>query len=54
MGGRVIEAKGFDPADTALRKAIGDQCLALMRSFRKRGTVEQTGLGRGVRWKSTE
>jgi hypothetical protein len=48
---RIIEAKGFDAADAALRKAIGEQALALLRSFRKRGTVEQVGLGRGVRWK---
>jgi hypothetical protein len=51
IAGRVIEAKGFDAADTALRKAIGEQALALMRLFRKRGMVEQIGLGRGVRWK---
>jgi hypothetical protein len=51
IAGRLIEAKSFDAADAALRKAIGEQCLALMRSFRKRGTVEQIGLGRGVRWK---
>ena|ERR1700736_3793628 len=51
IAGRIIEAKGFDAADVALRKAIGDQALTLMRSFRKRGTVEQIGLGRGVRWK---
>jgi hypothetical protein len=52
IAGRVIEAKGFDAADAALRKAIGEQVLALLRSFRKRGTVEQIGLGRGVRWRS--
>ena len=40
------ELKGFDAGDVALRKAIGEQCLALMRSFRKQGTVEQIGLGR--------
>src|SRR5437879_58770 len=45
IAGRVIEAKGFDAADAVLRKAIGEQCLALMRSFRKQGTVEQIGLG---------
>jgi hypothetical protein len=38
-------------ADAVLRKAIGEQALALLRSYRKRGTVEQIGLGRGVRWK---
>jgi hypothetical protein len=51
IAGRVIEANGFDAADTALRKAISEQALALLHSFRKRGTVEQIGLGRGVRWK---
>jgi hypothetical protein len=53
IAGRIIEAKGFDAADAALRKAIGEQSLALLRSFRKRGIVEQIGLGRGVRWKLT-
>jgi hypothetical protein len=51
IAGRIIEAKAFDAADTVLRKAIGEQALALLRSFRKHGTVEQVGLGRGVRWK---
>jgi hypothetical protein len=51
IAGWIIEAKGFDAADMALRKAISEQCLALMRSFRKRGAVEQIGLGRGVKWK---
>jgi hypothetical protein len=46
IAGRIIEAKGFDAADAALRKAIGEQSLALLRSFRKRGIVEQIGLGR--------
>jgi hypothetical protein len=54
IAGRIIEAKGFDAADAALRKAVSEQCLALLRSFRKQGTVEQVGLGRGMRWKSTE
>jgi hypothetical protein len=52
IAGRIIEVKRFDTADAVLRKAIGDQSLALMRLFRKRGTVEQIGLGRGARWKS--
>jgi hypothetical protein len=43
--GRVIEANGVDLADAALRKAIGEQALSLLRSFRKRGTVKQIGLG---------
>ena len=48
---RIVEAKLFDAADVVLRKAIGEQALALMRSLRKRGTVEQIGLGRGLLWK---
>ena len=51
IAGQVIDAKGFDAADAALRKAIGEQALIIMRSFRKRDTVEQIGLGRGLRWK---
>jgi hypothetical protein len=51
IASRVIEAKGFDAADAALRKAIGEQALAVLRSFRKQGTVEQVGLGRGVTWR---
>ena len=54
IAGQIIEAKGFDAADAVLRKAIGDQCLALLRSLRKQETVEQVGLGRGVRWKLRE
>jgi hypothetical protein len=51
IAGRVIEAKGFDASDAALRGSIRDQALAVLRSFRKRQTIEQIGLGRGVRWK---
>ena len=54
IAGQVITGKGFDAADSALRKAIGAQALAMLRSFRKRGTVEQIGLGRGVRWKQAD
>jgi hypothetical protein len=49
--GQVMSTKGFDAADAVLRKAIGAQVLTIMRALRKRGTVEQVGLGRGVRWK---
>ena len=49
--GNVIEAKGFDAADAAMRKAIGEQILPVLQGFGKRGTVEQSGLGRGTRWK---
>jgi hypothetical protein len=52
IAGRIIEAKGFDAVDAVLRKAIGEQALATLRSFRKHGTAKQIGLGR-VRWKST-
>ena len=51
--GQVMATKGLDAADAVLRKAISEQVLAIMRSFRKRGTVEQVGLGRGVRWRRT-
>jgi len=51
IASRVIGAKGFNAAEAALRKAIGEQALTMLRAFRKRGTVEQIGLGRGVRWK---
>src|ERR1700751_4028255 len=37
IAGRVIDAKGFDAADAALRGSIHDQVLTLLRSFRKRG-----------------
>jgi hypothetical protein len=47
---RIIEAKGFDGADAVLHEAIRTQALLVLRSMRKRGTVEQTGLGRGLRW----
>src|SRR5712672_1827783 len=36
---RVIEAKGFDAADAALRGSIRDQVLTLLRSFRKRRII---------------
>jgi len=50
VAGHIIAAKGFDAADTILRKAIGEQVLSAMRALRKQETVEQIGLGRGVRW----
>jgi len=53
IAGRVIEAKGFDAADTVLRSSIRDQILTVLRALRKQETVEQIGLGRGVRWKLT-
>ncbi len=47
----VIATKGFDVGDATLRTAIRDQVIATLRPMRKRGLVEQIGLGRGVRWK---
>jgi hypothetical protein len=46
----IIDAKGFNAGDAVLRKSLRIQLLTALRSMRKRGTVEQTGLGRGVRW----
>jgi hypothetical protein len=51
IAAQVIAAKGFETADAALRAAIRDQLLTVLRTARKRGTVEQVGLGRGIRWK---
>jgi hypothetical protein len=53
IAGQAIAAKGFDATDSALRVAVRDQMLTPLRALRKRGTVEQTGLGRGTRWKLT-
>jgi hypothetical protein len=43
--GRVIAEKGFDAGDTALRKAISEQVLALFRSFRKKKRSSRLGSG---------
>jgi hypothetical protein len=51
IAAQVIAAKGFDTADATLRTSIRDQLLTVVRAARKRGMVEQIGLGRGVRWK---
>ena len=51
IAAQVIAAKGFEKADSTLRAAIRDQLLTVLRTTRKRGTIEQMGLGRGVRWK---
>ena len=47
----VIATKGFDAGDATLREAIRDQVIAKLRPMRKRGVVEQIGLGRGMRWR---
>jgi hypothetical protein len=54
IAAQVIAAKGFEAADSTLRAAIRDQLLTVLRGARKRETVEQIGLGRGVRWKLTD
>jgi hypothetical protein len=51
IAAQVIAAKGFEPADSTLRASIRDQLLTVLRGARKRGMVEQMGLGRGMRWK---
>jgi hypothetical protein len=51
IAGRVIETKGFDTADASLRGSIRDQALTHLRSFRKKRSVEQIGLGRAARSK---
>jgi hypothetical protein len=51
IAAQVIAAKGFEAADSTLRASVRDQLLTVLRAARKRGTVEQIGLGRGVRWK---
>jgi hypothetical protein len=51
IAAQVIAAKGFEGADSTLRASIRDQLLTVLRAARKRGTIEQMGLGRGVRWK---
>jgi len=48
---RGIAAKGFETADATLRAAVRDQLLTVLRTARKRETVEQIGMGRGVQWK---
>jgi hypothetical protein len=42
IAGRVIDAKGFDTADAALRGSIRDQVLTLLRSFREQHTLVRT------------
>jgi hypothetical protein len=51
IAAQVTAAKGFETADGTLRASIRDQLLNVLRAARKRGTVEQVGLGREVRWK---
>jgi hypothetical protein len=50
IANRALAAKGYDAADAIMRAAVRKQALTVLRAYRKRGTVEQRGLGRGVRW----
>jgi hypothetical protein len=45
IAAQVIAAKGFEMADATLRASIRDQLLTVLRVARRRGTVEQMGLG---------
>jgi hypothetical protein len=51
IASQVLAAKGYDAADAIMRGAVRKQALTILRAYRKRGTVEQTGLGRGLRWR---
>jgi hypothetical protein len=50
IASQALAAKGLDAADAIMRGAVRKQALTMLRAYRKRGAVEQTGLGRGVRW----
>jgi hypothetical protein len=52
IAGQALAAKGFEAADAIMRAAVRKQALSMLRGYRKRGVVNQTGLGRGVRWKT--
>jgi hypothetical protein len=54
IAAHIIDAKGFDGGDKAMQRSIRDQVLTVLRTARKRGLVEQLGLGRGLRWKSAD
>jgi hypothetical protein len=51
LAARISGTKGFDTTDGVLRDAVRTQAVLVLRSMRKRGTIEQTGLGRATRWK---
>ena len=48
IAGRIIEAKGFDAADAALRNAIGEQCLSDFALFQEasEGRADRIGARR--------
>jgi hypothetical protein len=51
IASQALAAKGFEAADAIMRGAVRKQALTMLRAYRQRGTVEQSGLGRGMRWK---
>jgi hypothetical protein len=50
IAGRVIVAKGFDPADGILRAAIRDQVGDILKRRHRRGDVQKISTGRAMRW----
>jgi len=51
IAGRVIVAKGFDPADSVLRAAIRDQVGAIIKRLQWDVTIANIGAGRAGKWK---
>ena len=51
IANRVIVAKGFDPADSALRAAIRDQIRSIVKRLHRDGAIGNTGAGRASKWK---
>jgi hypothetical protein len=47
----VTAAKGFDPADAALRAAIRQRLRAIITRLHKQGEITGTSGGRGSKWK---
>jgi hypothetical protein len=48
---RVITAKGFDAGDAILRAAIREQVGSTVKRLHRNGAIENTGAGRGSKWK---
>jgi hypothetical protein len=51
IAGRVIAAKGFDPADAILRAAIRGQVGSTVKRLHREGAIENIGSGRASAWK---
>jgi hypothetical protein len=51
IASQALAAKGFEAADAIMRGAVRNQALTILRAYRKRGVIAQSGLGRGLRWK---